>query len=119
MFYVPREAYNVAMLRKTLAITTISGIAIIEPTQCVLVRSDLFRFARLLMVGIYSISSSDVATIPDWGAGSKDSSLQARAALKERCDASKPLGLTQSGGDELLVIYESKTSHHFQFAILN
>lgn len=53
---------------------------------------------------------SDIAIVPDWAAGSKDSSLQARAMLKERCDASKPLGLVQSGGNELMVIYDCKSS---------
>lgn len=49
---------------------------------------------------------SDIAIVPDWSAGSKDSSLQARAMLKERCDASQPLGLVQSGENELMVVYE-------------
>lgn len=44
--------------------------------------------------------------VPDWTAGSKDSSLQARAMLKERCDSSNPIGMVQSGEDELMVIYE-------------
>jgi len=83
-FYVPREAYNVVMLQKTLAISTVAGIAIVEPTHI-----------------------GDVTTVPDWTTGSADSSLQARSMLKERCDDSRPLGLTQSGNSELLVIYET------------
>ena len=70
------------MLRRKLAISTQSGFAIVEPTQ------------------------DDLMLVPDWTAGSKDSNVQARAMLKERCDASRPLGLVQSGENEWLIIYE-------------
>ncbi|KAF8312518.1 hypothetical protein DL93DRAFT_2229023 [Clavulina sp. PMI_390] len=84
-FYIPRDVFGITMLRKTLAISTASGIAIVEPTQ----------------VG------NAIAIVPDWNAATRDSNLQARAMLKERCDSSHPLGLAQSGDDELMVIYES------------
>lgn len=59
---------------------------------------------------------SDIAIVPDWSAGSKDSSLQARAMLKERCDASQPLGLVQSGENELMVVYEgASTLLHYAY----
>jgi len=84
-FYVPRDVSGMTVLQRTLAISTQNGIAIVEPTQ----------------VGV------DIVLVPDWTADSRDSNLPARAMLKERCDASRPLGLARSGADELMVIYEA------------
>jgi hypothetical protein len=78
----------------------------VEPTQYGLVLH--FRLCYTTDQLTVPRVGGDIVLVPDWTAGSRDSNLQARAMLKERCDASRPLGLARSGEDELMVIYEGQ-----------
>jgi len=107
----------VTVLQRTLAISTQSGIAVVEPTQYGLVlHSGLHHTTDKLNVRRVG---ADIILVPDWTAGSRDSNLQARAMLKERCDASRPLGLVRSGEDELMVIYEGQNQLYLFLLLSN
>ncbi|KZS88061.1 hypothetical protein SISNIDRAFT_460111 [Sistotremastrum niveocremeum HHB9708] len=81
-FYVPKDAYDVTMLRKTIAIATEKGLSIVDPTH---------------------LANGQVTTVPDF---SKSNGDRAVAHLKARCEDGKVLGMLQSGDRELLVIYD-------------
>ncbi|EIW84261.1 hypothetical protein CONPUDRAFT_163433 [Coniophora puteana RWD-64-598 SS2] len=81
--YVPKDAYSVTTLTKTIAIATEKGIVIADPTHA---------------------SNSVVAVVPDFS----DSATNKRVAdLKSRCEAAKPLGLIRCDASELLVVYDT------------
>lgn len=50
--------------------------------------------------------------MPNWESGSVDGSPSSRAALKEKCESSRPLGLVQAAASELLVVYEGSPWFH-------
>ncbi|KAH7930131.1 hypothetical protein BV22DRAFT_1028615 [Leucogyrophana mollusca] len=81
--YVPKDAYNVTPLAKTIAISTEKGIVVADPTNP---------------------SKSVVAVVPDFGQATSSTKM---ADLKARCEASKPLGLVRCDASELLVIYDN------------
>jgi len=82
-FYIPRDAYDVTPLVKTIAVSTEKGIVILDPTN---------------------FQKSVVTVVPDL---SNASHIAAMADLKSRCDAARPLGLVRCDADELLVIYDT------------
>ncbi|KAE9407826.1 hypothetical protein BT96DRAFT_914477 [Gymnopus androsaceus JB14] len=81
--YVPKDAFDVTPLVKTIGICARGGIVIVDPTN---------------------ISSSRFTVVPDF---TKASSNQPMANLKSRVDNAKPLGLIRSDANELLVIYDT------------
>jgi len=80
-FYVPKDAFEITMLRKTLAISTEKGLTIVDPTH---------------------LAQGRVTNIPDFSSASTDQDV---AALKARCEDARALGITQSGESELMIIY--------------
>ncbi|TDL16579.1 hypothetical protein BD410DRAFT_822834 [Rickenella mellea] len=83
-FYVPRQAYDMTPMTRTIAISTERGLVVIDPTN---------------------LSTSATLVIPDFNAVST-SHDERFATLKTRCEAAKPLGIARSDHDESLVIYE-------------
>ncbi|KZO91124.1 hypothetical protein CALVIDRAFT_531027 [Calocera viscosa TUFC12733] len=81
-FYVPKDAYDIVLLQKKIAVCTEKGLTINDPTD---------------------LSSSGAIVVPDFTHASDD---KAMASLKQRCEVSKPLGMVRSGEAELLVVYE-------------
>ncbi|KZT57930.1 hypothetical protein CALCODRAFT_495589 [Calocera cornea HHB12733] len=81
-FYVPKDAYDIVMLQKKIAVCTEKGLTINDPTD---------------------LSSNTAIVVPDFAQSSND---KAMASLKQRCEVSKPLGMVRSGEAELLVVYE-------------
>ncbi|KAH7911069.1 hypothetical protein BJ138DRAFT_1113504 [Hygrophoropsis aurantiaca] len=86
--YVPKDAYNVTPLAKTIAISTEKGIVVADPTNP---------------------NKSVVAVVPDFGDATSNGKM---TDLKARCEAAKPLGLIRCDATELLVVYDSKWSRH-------
>ncbi|KAG6849784.1 hypothetical protein H0H93_005170 [Arthromyces matolae] len=86
--YVPRDAFDICPLIKTVGICTEKGIVIVDPTNL---------GARFLVV-------------PDLSESSASPTVH---ALKSRLDHAKPLGLVslptnpQTGDNEVLVVYDS------------
>jgi len=83
-FYVPKDAYEITMLRKTMAISTEKGLTIVDPTH---------------------LAQGRVTNIPDFANGPPEQEMPL-AALKARCEAARALGIVQSGESELMVIYD-------------
>ncbi|OCB84705.1 hypothetical protein A7U60_g8226 [Sanghuangporus baumii] len=81
-FYVPRTAYDITILSKTIAIAGEKGVMIVDPTN---------------------LSGNAVLAVPDCTASSQDPRV---ADLKARCDESKPLGLARVSKGKNMVIYE-------------
>ncbi|KAG0706814.1 hypothetical protein DFH29DRAFT_900165 [Suillus ampliporus] len=83
--YVPKDAYSVTLLAKTIAINTEKGIVIADPTNT---------------------TQQTVAVAPDFSGATSNTEM---ASLKTRCEQAKPLGLvrTESESGEILVIYDT------------
>ncbi|KAK0223358.1 hypothetical protein IW262DRAFT_820050 [Armillaria fumosa] len=81
--YVPKDAYEITPLVKTIGICTEDGIVILDPTN--LARSTVTVVPNL----------SDTANSP------------AMATLKSRLEDAKPLGLVRCDSSELLVVYDT------------
>lgn len=81
--YVPKDAYSVTPLAKTVAITTEKGIVIADPT-------DTIR--------------QTISVVPDFSGATCNTDM---ADLKTRCEDAKPLGLIRSESSEILVVYDS------------
>ncbi|KIK10379.1 hypothetical protein K443DRAFT_670999 [Laccaria amethystina LaAM-08-1] len=80
--YVPKDAYDVVGLVKTIGICTNDGIVTVDPTNLAL---------------------SDVAVVPDLQGASNNPPV---AALKVNLEGAKPLGLLRVDANELLVVYD-------------
>ncbi|KAH7884721.1 hypothetical protein F5I97DRAFT_1929559 [Phlebopus sp. FC_14] len=81
--YVPKDAYAVMPLAKTIAISTDRGIVIADPTKP---------------------TGAVIAVVPDFARAPPSPNT---ADLKARCEAAKPLGLIRHDASELLVIYDT------------
>ncbi|KIJ62800.1 hypothetical protein HYDPIDRAFT_29949 [Hydnomerulius pinastri MD-312] len=81
--YVPKDAFSVMPLAKTVAISTERGIVIANPA---------------------SATKQVIAVVPDF-AGAPSSSNT--GDLKARCETAKPLGLIRHDASELMVIYDT------------
>lgn len=81
--YVPKDAYSVTPLAKTIAISTEKGIVIADPTDT---------------------TRQTVSVVPDF---SKATSNMDMADLKTRCEDAKPLGLIRTESGEILVVYDT------------
>ncbi|KAI3604794.1 signal transducer [Moniliophthora roreri] len=81
--YVPKDAYDIAPLVKTVGILSSDGIVVIDPLN---------------------LSSSRVAVVPDWSDASNSAPM---GKLKERLDDARPLALIRSNADELLAVYNT------------
>lgn len=81
--YVPKDAYSVIPLAKTIAISTEKGIVITDPTDT----------ARQM-----------ISVVPDFAGATSDTDM---ADLKTRCEDAKPLGLIRTESGEILVIYDT------------
>ncbi|KAI0322603.1 hypothetical protein OF83DRAFT_1049094 [Amylostereum chailletii] len=77
--YVPRDAYDITFLPKSVAICTDKGIVIVNPTKCV------------------------TKVVPDFGDAYGNAPM---TALKSRCESGKVLGLVRVDASELMVIYD-------------
>ncbi|OAX43158.1 hypothetical protein K503DRAFT_732249 [Rhizopogon vinicolor AM-OR11-026] len=80
--YVPKDAYSVTPLAKTIAISTEKGIVIADPTNA---------------------DRQMVSVVPNFGTASSTE----MAELKTRCEEAKPLGLIRTESGEILVIYDT------------
>ncbi|KAF9223416.1 hypothetical protein BS17DRAFT_705412 [Gyrodon lividus] len=81
--YVPKDAFSVMPMAKTIAICTDRGIVIANPTGA---------------------GKSVIAVVPDFGGASNSSNT---AELKARCETAKPLGLIRRDATELMVVYDN------------
>lgn len=81
--YVPKDAYSVTPLAKTIAISTEKGIVIADPTDT----------ARQM-----------VSVVPDFSGATSNTDM---ADLKTRCEDAKPLGLIRAESGEILVVYDT------------
>ncbi|KAG1722954.1 uncharacterized protein EDB91DRAFT_1240160 [Suillus paluster] len=81
--YVPKDAYSVTPLAKTIAISTEKGIVIADPTNT---------------------SKQMVSVVPDFSGATSNTDM---ANLKTRCEESKPLGLIRTESGEILVVYDT------------
>ncbi|KDQ19256.1 hypothetical protein BOTBODRAFT_51700 [Botryobasidium botryosum FD-172 SS1] len=82
-FYVPRNAFDVILLERTIAVACEKVLVIIDPA----------RTGREQVV----VSVPDFSTVP---------MNEDMRSLKDRCDASRAIGFVQSGKDEFLAIFE-------------
>jgi len=80
--YVPKDAYDVSALVKTIAVCTDKGILIVDPTN---------------------LAKSAVTIVPDWHDVGSNTPM---ADLKSLCDSAKAIGLVRCDAKELLVIYD-------------
>ncbi|KAJ7593119.1 hypothetical protein C8J56DRAFT_930435 [Mycena floridula] len=80
--YVPKDAYDLTALVKTVGVCTHDGIVILDPTN---------------------LAKSSVTVVPDFH--DANSSLP-MGNLKQRTDAATPLGLVRCDEKELLVVYD-------------
>ncbi|KAF9238478.1 hypothetical protein BU15DRAFT_88333 [Melanogaster broomeanus] len=81
--YIPKEAFAVMPLAKTIAICTERGIVIADPA---------------------SSTKAVISVVPDFSIPSQNSNA---ADLKLRCEAAKPLGLIRRDATELMVVYDT------------
>ncbi|KAF9267744.1 hypothetical protein L218DRAFT_970604 [Marasmius fiardii PR-910] len=81
--YVPKDAYGITPLTKTIGICSRDGIVVVDPTD---------------------LSKSRIAVVPDFSDAPDNPPM---ANLKERLSDAKALGLVRSNKDELLAIYDS------------
>ncbi|KAF5377347.1 hypothetical protein D9757_007993 [Collybiopsis confluens] len=81
--YVPKDAFDVTALIKTVGICARNGILIVDPTN---------------------VAKCRVTVVPDFSDANNN---QPMANLKSRLDSTKPLGLIRSDASELLVIYDT------------
>ncbi|KAF5367381.1 hypothetical protein D9758_003697 [Tetrapyrgos nigripes] len=81
--YVPKDAYDVTPLVKTIGICAKDGIVVVDPTNLV---------------------NSAVTVVPDFSGSSSNVPM---GNLKNRLEGANPLGLVRSKADELLVVYDT------------
>ncbi|KIK63091.1 hypothetical protein GYMLUDRAFT_163599 [Collybiopsis luxurians FD-317 M1] len=81
--YVPKDAFDVTALVKTIGICARGGILIVDPTN---------------------VAKCRVTVVPDFTDANNN---QPMANLKSRVDSARPLGLIRSDASELLVIYDT------------
>ncbi|KAF9648739.1 hypothetical protein BDM02DRAFT_3155589 [Thelephora ganbajun] len=81
-FAVPRDAYDVTLLTKTIGICTEKGIVVADPTN---------------------LTSGTFSLVPDFAGAHENTVLN---SLKSKCEAAKPLGMVRCDASELLVIYD-------------
>lgn len=81
--YVPKDAYSVIPLAKTIAISTEKGIVIADPTDTV---------------------RQVVSVVPDFSGAASNTDM---ADLKTRCEDAKPLGLIRAESGEILMVYDT------------
>jgi len=82
-FYVPRNASDVILLERTIAVACEKVLVIIDPA----------RKGR----------DQVVVSVPDFSNVTMDEGMR---LLRDRCDASRAIGFVQSGKDEFLAIFE-------------
>ncbi|EJD49605.1 hypothetical protein AURDEDRAFT_182754 [Auricularia subglabra TFB-10046 SS5] len=86
VLYVPRDAYDVTFLTKSLAIANEKGITIVNP-----------------------LNPSSVLTVPDWDIPRDDKTPPAYSnavnELRPRCEPARALGIVPVGDGDLMVIY--------------
>jgi hypothetical protein len=99
---VPKDAYDVTPLAKTIAISTEKGLAIVDPTKLVVLVSST---DPLVTKRSPSLTKSIVTVVPDFSSANVNVAV---AQLKSRCESAKALGLVRCDASELLVIYDSK-----------
>ncbi|KAG1781631.1 hypothetical protein EV702DRAFT_1177351 [Suillus placidus] len=81
--YVPKDAYSVTPLAKTVAITTEKGIVIADPTNT---------------------TRQMISVVPDFSGAACNTDM---GDLKTRCEDAKPLGLIRAESGEILVVYDT------------
>ncbi|KAG2157870.1 uncharacterized protein EDB93DRAFT_730686 [Suillus bovinus] len=81
--YVPKDAYSVIPLAKTVAISTEKGVVIADPTNT---------------------TRQMIQVVPNFSAATSDTDM---ADLKTRCEDAKPLGLIRIESGEILVVYDT------------
>lgn len=81
--YVPKDAYSVTPLAKTIAISTEKGIVIADPTNA---------------------AKQVVSVVPDFSGAACNTDM---GDLKTRCEEAKPLGLIRAESGEILVVYDT------------
>ncbi|KAL0580975.1 hypothetical protein V5O48_001067 [Marasmius crinis-equi] len=98
--YVPKDAYDITPLVKTIGICSRDGIVVVDPTKY----DYSFEPDTFAKTVPFSLSKSLVSVVPDLSGASDNPPLQ---NLKDRLSDSKALGLVKSNQDELLVIYDT------------
>lgn len=81
--YVPKDAYDITALVKTIGVCTDAGIVILDPTN---------------------LARSAVTVVPNLSDATNNAAM---ATLKSRLEGAKPLGLVRCDSNELLVVYNS------------
>ncbi|KAF8968138.1 hypothetical protein BDZ97DRAFT_1916355 [Flammula alnicola] len=80
--YLPKDAYNIVSLTKTIGVCTSTGIIILDPTN---------------------LAQSAVTIVPNFQDTSNNEPM---SSLKARVEGLKPLGFVRASADEFLVIYD-------------
>ncbi|THV07437.1 hypothetical protein K435DRAFT_710318 [Dendrothele bispora CBS 962.96] len=81
--YVPKDAYDVAPLVKTIGICAREGIIVVDPMN---------------------LTNSRITVVPDFSGASSNTPMN---NLKNRLENAKALGLVRSSAEELLVIFDT------------
>jgi len=81
-FTVPKDAYDITLLTRTIGICTEKGIVIGDPTN---------------------LTSGTFSLVPDFTGASENPALH---SLKSKCEAARPLGVVRCDASELLVVYD-------------
>ncbi|KAJ8072495.1 hypothetical protein PM082_016054 [Marasmius tenuissimus] len=81
--YVPKDAYDITPLVKTIGICSRDGIVVVDPTN---------------------LSSNRISVVPNLSGASDNPPME---NLKSRLSDAKALGLVRSNKDELLAVYDS------------
>ena len=107
--YVPKDAFDISPLTRSVGIVTRDGIVISDPTKSVFQTLEKsISKAHLLK----SFAKSTVAVVPDFHCDDPGVAL-----LKSRIEGAKPLGLVRVTQDELMVIYDSKCNNSIMFKL--
>jgi len=111
--YVPKDAYDIVALVKTIGICTNEGIVTADPIKSVfLLNFFLAKHDRADICFRYSLTKSAIALVPDF----KDASNNpAMGTLKDRIEGLKPLGLVKVDTNEFLVVYDGNQFRRVQF----
>lgn len=96
---MPKDAYDITILTKTIGICTEKGIVVADPTKWVVLPFFLRISANLTYN--CSFTSGNFTLVPDFTKANETS------ALKAKCEAARPLGMARCDAtSELLVIYD-------------
>ncbi|KAJ7773279.1 hypothetical protein B0H16DRAFT_1511726 [Mycena metata] len=84
--FVAKDAHDITVLVKTIAIATSDRIVILDPTN---------------------LTRSAITFVPDFSDSASNATSASMTGLKKRLEGSKPLGLLRCSATELLVVYET------------